>query len=100
MQPAGLAAFKRRAPERTGIYAFENAPRELSREYEQEFRRHKGAWEFFQTYPPYLKKQVSYWVMNAKKEETRTSRLQRLIESSAKGERIGVLPSKSKTRNA
>ena len=94
MHEAGLAAFERRAPERTGIYAFENAPRDLSREYEKEFRRHKGAWEFFQTYPPYLKKQVSYWVMSAKKEETRSSRLQRLIESSAKGERIGVLPSK------
>src|SRR5690349_13093161 len=96
MQAAGLAAFERRDPKRTGIYAFENAPRELSREYEKEFRRHKEAWEFFQTYPPYLKKQVSYWVMSAKKEGTRSSRLRRLIESSAKGERIGVLPSKKK----
>lgn len=96
MHAAGLAAFGRRDPKRTGIYAFENAPRELSRDYEKEFRRHKGAWEFFQTYPPYLKKQVSYWVMSAKKEETRSRRLQRLIESSAKGERIGVLPSKAK----
>lgn len=96
MHSAGLAAFERRAPERTGIYSFENAPRELSREYEKEFRRHKGAWEYFQTYPPYLKKQVSYWVMSAKKEETRSSRLRRLIESSAKGERIGVLPAKKK----
>jgi len=94
MQSAGLAAFERRDPKRTGIYAFENAPRELSREYEQEFRRHKGAWDFFQTYPPYLKKQVSYWVMSAKKEETRSARLRRLIDSSARGERIGVLPSK------
>jgi uncharacterized protein YdeI (YjbR/CyaY-like superfamily) len=92
MHSAGLAAFERRDPKRTGIYAFENAPRDLSSEYEQEFRRHKGAWEFFQTYPPYLKKQVSYWVMSATKEETRSGRLRRLIESSAKGERIGVLP--------
>ena len=96
MHSAGTAAFAQRDPGRTGIYSFENAPLELSREYEKEFRRHKGAWEYFQTYPPYLKKQVSYWVMNAKKEETRVSRLQRLIESSAKGERIGVLPSKKK----
>ena len=94
MQPAGVAAFERREAKRTGIYAFENAPRELATEYEKEFRRHKGAWEFFQTYPPYLKKQVSYWVMSAKKEETRSSRLRRLIESSEKGERIGVLPKK------
>ena len=94
MRPPGVAAFERREAKRTGIYAFENAPRELATEYEKEFRRHKGAWEFFQTYPPYLKKQVSYWVMSAKKEETRSSRLRRLIESSEKGERIGVLPKK------
>ena len=94
MQTAGLAAYEQRDPKRTGIYAFENAPRELSGEYEKEFRKTKGAWEYFQTYPPYLKKTVSYWVMSAKKEETRSARLQRLIESSARGERIGVLPSK------
>jgi uncharacterized protein YdeI (YjbR/CyaY-like superfamily) len=96
MHAAGLAAFERREAHRTGIYSFENAPRGLSAEYEKEFRRHAGAWEYFETYPPYLKKQVSYWVMSAKKQETRARRLQRLIDSSAKGERIGVLPSKKK----
>ena len=96
MHAAGLAAYEQRDPKRTGIYAFENAPRDLSAEYEKQFRKVKGAWEYFQTYPPYLKKTVSFWVMSAKKEETRSARLQRLIESCAKGERIGVLPSKSK----
>ena len=93
MHAAGLAAYAQRDPKRTGIYAFENAPRELSAEYEKELRKVKGAWEYFQTYPPYLKKTVSFWVMSAKKEETRTARLKRLIDSCAKGERIGVLPS-------
>jgi uncharacterized protein YdeI (YjbR/CyaY-like superfamily) len=97
MHAAGSAAFAQRDPRRTGIYSFENSPRALSREYEQEFRKQKGAWEYFQNYPPYLKKQVSYWVMSAKKEETRAMRLRRLIESSANGERIGVLP---KNKNA
>ena len=95
MRPAGIAAYEQRDPKRTGIYAFENAPRELSQEYEKEIRKTKGAWEYWQTYPPYLKKTVSYWVMSAKKEETRTARLQRLIESCARGERIGTLPAKS-----
>jgi uncharacterized protein YdeI (YjbR/CyaY-like superfamily) len=97
MHAAGLAAYEQRDPKRTGIYAFENAPRELSEEYEREFRKTKGAWEYFQTYPPYLKKSVSFWVMSAKKEETRATRLQRLIESCAKGERIGMLPKKDDT---
>lgn len=94
MHAAGLAVYGQRDPKRTGIYAFENAPRDLSAEYEKELRKVKGAWEYFQTYPPYLKKTVSFWVMSAKKEETRLARLQQLIESCARGERIGVLPSK------
>ncbi|HEY0729268.1 MAG TPA: YdeI/OmpD-associated family protein [Pyrinomonadaceae bacterium] len=95
MHAAGVAAYEQRDPKRTGIYAFENAPRELSAEYEKQFRKVKGAWEYFQTYPPYLKKTVSFWVMSAKKEETRSARLQRLIESCARGERIGVLTAES-----
>jgi uncharacterized protein YdeI (YjbR/CyaY-like superfamily) len=94
MHAAGIAAYEQRDPKRTGIYAFENAPREISAEYEKEFRKTKGAWEYFQTYPPYLKKTVSYWVMSAKKEETRLARLRKLIESCARGERIGTLPAK------
>lgn len=92
MRPAGVAAFAQRDPKRTGIYSFENAPRELSPEYEKELRKDKAAWEFFQAYPPFLKKTVSFWVMSAKKEETRRKRLRELIESSAKGVRLGLLP--------
>lgn len=40
------------------------------------------------------KNHASATVMSAKKEETRSARLRRLIECSARGERIGVLPSK------
>src|SRR5215216_465766 len=46
MHAAGLEAFARRDPKRTGIYAFENAPLALSAEYEKKFRRNKSAWEF------------------------------------------------------
>jgi len=88
MRPAGTAAFEQRDPKRTGIYSFENRPRELSSECEKEFRKHKAAWEFFQTQPPGYKRLMCFWVMSAKKEGTRTGRLQRLIETSAKRERL------------
>jgi uncharacterized protein YdeI (YjbR/CyaY-like superfamily) len=88
MHTAGLAAFERRDPKRTGIYAFENRPRELSPECEKEFRKNKTAWEFFQTQPPGYKRLMAFWVMGAKREETRAGRLRRLIETSAKGERV------------
>jgi uncharacterized protein YdeI (YjbR/CyaY-like superfamily) len=88
MHPAGTAAFERRTPERTGIYSFENRPRELSAEFQKEFRKNKPAWEFFQKQPPGYKRLMSFWVMSAKKDETRIARLKRLIESSAKRERV------------
>ena len=89
MRPAGLAAYELRDPKRTGIYSFENRPRQLSAEYEQEFRRNKAAWQFFETQPLYYKNLMCFRIMSAKKEETRLKRLRQLIESSAKGERIG-----------
>lgn len=94
MHPAGLAAYERRAPERTGIYSFENAPRELPPEYEKTFRQNKAAWKFFQDQPPGYKRLMIFRTVSAKKEETRLRRLKQLIESSEKGERLGILKQK------
>lgn len=88
MHAAGLAVFAQRDPKRTGIYSFENRPRELSPQYAKEFGVNKTAWEFFQAQPAGYKKLVCFYVMSAKKEETRIKRLQRLIESSANGKRL------------
>ena len=94
MHAAGLAAYARRDPKRTGIYAFENRPKELAPEYEKAFRANKTAWQFFEKQPPWNKRTVIFWVMSGKKEETRLRRLQQLIEKSAKGTRMGVLKPK------
>ena len=90
MQPPGLAANERRDAKRTGIYSFENRPRELSAEYEKIFRQHKAAWQFFQEQPPGYKRLMIFRTMSAKKEETRLRRLEQLIESSEKGLRMGI----------
>jgi uncharacterized protein YdeI (YjbR/CyaY-like superfamily) len=94
MHRAGLEAYERRAPERTGIYSFENAPRELPPEYEKTFRQNKAAWKFFQEQPPGYKRLMVYRTVSGKKEETRLRRLKQLIESSEKGERMGILKQK------
>jgi uncharacterized protein YdeI (YjbR/CyaY-like superfamily) len=89
MHRAGTEAYERRSPERTGIYSFENRPRELSPEYEKTFRQNKAAWKFFQEQPPGYKRLMVFRTMSAKKEETRLRRLEQLIESSEKGVRMG-----------
>ena len=88
MHPAGVEAYERREPERTGIYSFENRPRELSPEYEKTFRQNKAAWKFFQEQPPGYKRLMIFRTMSAKKEETRLRRLKQLIDSSEKGVRM------------
>jgi uncharacterized protein YdeI (YjbR/CyaY-like superfamily) len=100
MQPAGLEAFAKRDPKRTGIYAFENDPHQLSSAYEKRFRQNKAAWRFFEQQPPYYRKLVIFRIMSAKKEETQIRRLEQLIESCAKGERLDLLkPQKGKKKH-
>ncbi|HTG95225.1 MAG TPA: YdeI/OmpD-associated family protein [Pyrinomonadaceae bacterium] len=96
MAPAGLKAYELKDPKKTGIYAFENRPRELSPAYEKKFRANKEAWEFFEKQPPGYKRLMTYRVMEAKQEETRQRRLAQLIEASAKGVRYGILGEKPK----
>jgi uncharacterized protein YdeI (YjbR/CyaY-like superfamily) len=91
MHPAGTVAYAQRDPKRTGIYSFENRPRELSPAYEKIFRRNKAAWKFFQEQPPGYKRLMIFRTMSAKKEETRLRRLKELIESSEKGVRMGIV---------
>jgi len=97
MTPAGLKAYELKDPKKTGVYSFENRPRELLPAYEKKFRTNKKAWKFFESEPPSIRRVCIFWVMSAKQEETRQRRLAQLIESSAKGERRGVLTTKSKT---
>ena len=94
MTPAGLAAWERRTPERSGIYSFEREAAPFDAAYERAFRKNKAAWKFFEAQPPYYRRVVTFYVTSAKKPETRARRLARVIESSEKGERIGLLDQK------
>ena len=50
--------------------------------YASQFRRHRPAWKFFQEQPPYYRKTFTWWIVSAKREETRLKRLGQLIEAS------------------
>ena len=86
MAAAGLAAFQ---PERRRDYL--PLPTELPKELEARFRKQPAAWKNFQNFPPYYRRAMSGWVASAKKEETRLSRLEKLIELSARNERIKLM---------
>jgi uncharacterized protein YdeI (YjbR/CyaY-like superfamily) len=83
MRPAGLEAFKKRTGNRSEIYAYEQRQgAKLSGVHAKEFRAHKKAWKFFLAQPPWYQRTASWWVISAKKEETRMKRLAQLIEDS------------------
>jgi uncharacterized protein YdeI (YjbR/CyaY-like superfamily) len=88
MRPAGLKAFEARQENRSGIYSYEQRSAELPSQYAQVLKKNKAAWTFFQTQPPSYRKAVHWWVVSAKKEETRVKRLDALIMHSAKRQRL------------
>jgi uncharacterized protein YdeI (YjbR/CyaY-like superfamily) len=89
MAPAGLAAFARREEARSSVYSYENRHlAALDAEREAKFKARKKAWTFFAKQPPSYRQTAIYWIMNAKREETRSKRLARLIEVSAGGRRL------------
>lgn len=92
MHPAGEKAYAAREEQRTGVYSFEQEkPLQLSAAYLKRLKANRKAWDFFQTQAPYYRRTVVFWVMNAKKEETREKRLNTLIADSSRNRRVGVL---------
>jgi uncharacterized protein YdeI (YjbR/CyaY-like superfamily) len=88
MTPEGLKAYQARRENRVGIYSYEQRPSELPDPYAEQFRKNPKAWDYFQSCPPSYRKAVIWWVISAKKEDTRLSRLQTLIEDSSHRRRI------------
>jgi uncharacterized protein YdeI (YjbR/CyaY-like superfamily) len=83
MHPAGRAAFENRDGKRSELYSYEQRKTaKFPKEYEKRFCRDKTAWKFFQSQPPWYRRTSTFWVVSAKKEETRLKRLARLIEDS------------------
>lgn len=93
MQPAGLKAFNERKAEKSSVYSFEQ-PKETLRldpAQEQLFQANSKAWEFFQSQAPWYQRAAIWWVISAKRAETKESRLATLIQDSEAGQTIASL---------
>ena len=89
MQPAGVVAHSKAKDARSAIYAYEQRKdAELPREMEQRFRRQRAAWAFFRSQPPSYRHTATWWVISARRDDTRERRLATLIEDSAAGRRL------------
>jgi uncharacterized protein YdeI (YjbR/CyaY-like superfamily) len=91
MQPAGLRAFEARDKIRSGAYSFENRDVRFDPALEGAFRANEKAWSWFESQAPWYRRTAAFWVMDAKREETRRRRLETLIVESAAGRIVGPL---------
>jgi uncharacterized protein YdeI (YjbR/CyaY-like superfamily) len=98
MHPAGLKAFAARNEKKSAIYAYEQRKTaRFTRDQEEQFRANKPAWEFFCSQAPWYQRVCTYWVITAKREETKLKRLSELIGHSQHQRRIPrLLPTKKK----
>jgi uncharacterized protein YdeI (YjbR/CyaY-like superfamily) len=93
MQSAGLKVFQVKKENKSGIYSYEQRSAKLEEPYNRLLKKNNAAWNFFQTQPASYRKAVSWWIISAKKKETRLSRLEKLTAYSFKGHRIPELTS-------
>ena len=94
MTPAGEAAFAARREDRSAIYSYEQR-HEAAFDAEQEatFRANAPAWEWFDAQSTSYRSMATFWVVRAKRPETRARRLATLMECSAERRRVPPLSS-------
>jgi uncharacterized protein YdeI (YjbR/CyaY-like superfamily) len=82
MAPSGLQAFAARRENKSGIYSYEQRPDKLTEPYAGMLAKSAVAHKFFTKQAPWYQRAAIWWVISAKREETRLKRAQTLIELS------------------
>lgn len=92
MRPEGIELYNSRKD--TEGYSSQTRNVELHPAYEQKFKDQQEAWENFAEFAPSYRRDAVWWVMSAKREETRIKRLDLLISSSTQRQRVPVFSAK------
>ena len=91
MRPAGVRAFRERDEGATRRRAHERESAQLEPALAATLRAHGEAAAYFAAQPPGYRKIATFWVMSAKKPETRARRLAQLIARSEQRCRLDLL---------
>ncbi|GAA2170730.1 YdeI/OmpD-associated family protein [Agrococcus versicolor] len=85
MHPAGIAAYERRTPERTGTYSHEQEAIAIGPSEQAVLDASPAATAFLAAATPSYRKAALHWVASAKREETRARRATLLVEACETG---------------
>lgn len=88
MTSAGLAAFERRDRSAEDRDRYENRPKDLPPDALRRMKMNPRAWEFWMQQPASYRKDATWFVLSAKREETRARRVAAVISYSAQGRRM------------
>lgn len=88
---AGLAAYRARDAANQRRASYEQEAVALPAEYERRIRAHPEAWRWLRSARPSYRRQVAWWIVSAKREDTRLRRLAVLIESCAQGQVVPAM---------
>ena len=92
MRPAGEAAFAARREDRSAVYSYERRHEaKFDDEQEAALRGNAAAWAWFNDQAPSYRTMATFWVVSAKRPDTRARRLATLIECSAEKRRVPAL---------
>ena len=88
MRPAGRAAFAKKRENKSGIYSYEQRPAELPEPYRSRLAADRRAAAFLAAQPPSYRKLMTWFILSAKREETRLARLEKLVAACHAGKRL------------
>jgi uncharacterized protein YdeI (YjbR/CyaY-like superfamily) len=91
MTPAGEAAFAARRDDSGELTYERRHEAAFDAEQESELRANEAAWTWFGDQSESYRQLATFWVVSAKRPDTRARRLATLIECSAAGERVPAL---------
>jgi uncharacterized protein YdeI (YjbR/CyaY-like superfamily) len=88
MAPAGHRAFQHRDETKAGVAHHGRRDARLDPSSEKAMRANARAWAFWAEQPPSYQKPAAWWILSAKKPETKLRRLKQLIADSERGRRL------------
>jgi uncharacterized protein YdeI (YjbR/CyaY-like superfamily) len=88
MEESGLAVYNSRKDSKSGIYSFEKEVIKLDDNLDTLFKTNQIAWDFFVKQAPSYQKTMTHWIMSARQETTKISRLNKLITTSERHTRL------------
>ena len=91
IEEPGRAAWEAKDPDKVARASPERGEAEFSDELRALLDADPGAAAWFDSQPPGYRKTATWWVVSAKREETRLRRMKQLVEDSAAGRKIKPL---------